>query len=159
MTQKYSWVAGSALHGPVKALTLSRFSFLRFSICDRMPVVSIRLTIFRLLSVLAVCGLIAAPVVRPASAMAGPEFPAATSSTNAEAPDGMMEDMPCCPKTAPAGCQDCPMMSLCHSGPIVSLYIEASVIAFSSKASVVPLLNEAHLSGQAQGPPRRPPKA
>lgn len=121
---------------------------------------SIPLTIFRLLSVLAVCGLIAAPLAPPAFAtMAMPGHAAAAASADMAGTEDMAEDMPCCPKQAPPGCQDCPMMSLCQSGPIVSLTCETSLVVFSSQACLLPLLNEADLSGQAQGPPRRPPKA
>jgi hypothetical protein len=123
--------------------------------------VSISLTIFRLLSMIAVCGLIAAPIARSAIAMtANSELTAsALDSVGAIATDSMAEDMPCCPKKAPAGCQDCPMMSLCQAGTTVSLTSEMSLIVFSSSAQLLPLLNEADLPGQGQGPPRRPPKA
>jgi len=122
--------------------------------------VSIRLAIFRLLSVLAVCGLIAAPVSRSAFAtMARPDVATADALIDAVATDGMAENMPCCPKKAPAGCQDCPMMSLCQAGTNVSLPSEASLISFASAARLLTLRNETDLLGQAQGPPRRPPKA
>ena len=42
---------------------------------------------------------------------------------------------------------------------MVSLTSETYVIAFSSQPRLQPLLNEACLLGQAQGPPHRPPKA
>jgi hypothetical protein len=136
------------------------FGFLEFGRRDRLHLVSIRLTIFRFLSVLAVCGWIAAPLTPSAFAtLATPGHAAAAASSDGVATDGMGEDMPCCPKKAPPGCQDCPMMSLCQPGTIVSLSSETSLIVFSGEAGLLPLLNEADLSGQAQGPPRRPPKA
>jgi hypothetical protein len=119
--------------------------------------VTVRLTIFRFLSVLAVCGLIAAPIARPAAATT----PAAAKADMASPDmvmDGMAEDMPCCPKKMPRGCHDCPMMSLCQAGTIVSLPSDSYLIAFSNLARVLVPLNQADLAGQPQGPPRRPPK-
>jgi hypothetical protein len=122
--------------------------------------VSIPLTIFRFLSVLAVCCLIAAPFGLSAFAtMAMCGHAAAAASADTAATKHMAEDMPCCPKQAPPSCRDCPMMSLCQAGSIVSLPSETSLVVFSSQAGLLPLLNEADLSGRAQGPPRRPPKA
>ena len=119
---------------------------------------TIWLTIFRFLSVLAVCALIAAPIARPAAAMT----PAPTKASGIASPDvvmdGMAEDMPCCPKKMPRGCHDCSMMSLCQSGTIVNLASDSYLIAFSNLARVLLPLNQADLAGQAQGPPRRPPK-
>ena len=119
---------------------------------------TIRLTIFRFLSVLAVCGLIAAPIVRPAAAMTPAPAKASEMASTDMVMDGMAEDMPCCPKKMPRGCHDCPMMSVCQTGTIVSLPSDSYLIAFSNLARVLVPLNEADLAGQAQGPPRRPPK-
>ena len=122
---------------------------------------SIRLTIFRFLCVLAVCGLIAAPVARPAIAITGMPKAALSliDSSDAVATDDMAE-MPCCPKTSPPGCKDCLLMALCHvSSVIVSLTNATSLIVFLSSTQLLPLINESVLPGQGQGPPRRPPKA
>jgi hypothetical protein len=89
--------------------------------------------------------------------MAGPTKASAVASPDMVM-DGMAEDMPCCPKKMPRGCADCPMMSLCQAGTIVSLPSESYLIAFSNLARVLVPLNQADLAGQAQGPPRRPPK-
>lgn len=122
---------------------------------------SIGLTIFRFLCMLAVCGLMAAPITRSAIAMTAMSGSVASDvgSVDAIATDDMARDMSCCPEKAPPGCQDCPMMSLCQAGTIVSLTSTTSLIVFSSSAHLLPLLNEADLPGQGQGPPRRPPKA
>ena len=120
---------------------------------------SIRLTIFRVLSVLAVCGLIAAPITRSAAAMMAMPAAPAVATIDTIATDGMAQDMPCCPKKAPRGCEDCPMMSLCQAGMIINLTSGTSLIVFSLSARLMPMVNEANLSGQGQGPPHRPPKA
>jgi hypothetical protein len=120
--------------------------------------VTVRLTIFRFLSVLAVCGLIVAPIGRPVAAMTPAQINASDMASTDMAMDGMAEDMPCCPKKMPRGCADCPAMSLCQSGTIVSLPGDSYLIAFSNSARVLVPLNQADLAGQAQGPPRRPPK-
>lgn len=115
-------------------------------------------TIFRFLSVLAVCGLIAAPIARPAMAL--PAMPEVAASTAASAhADGMADHMPCCPKKAPAGCRDCPLMLLCQAGALAGLTGGASLPVALRAARVPPMLDEADLSGQGQGPPHRPPKA
>ena len=130
--------------------------------------VTIRLTIFRFLSVLAVCGLIAAPIARSvaamtpaqinASDMASTEMASTDMASADMAMDGMADDMPCCPKNMSRGCDDCPAMLLCQSGTVASLGSDSYLIAFSNLARVLVPLNQADLAGQAQGPPRRPPK-
>lgn len=135
------------------------FSFLTFETCARLNFVSIRLTIFRALIVLAVCGLIAAPVARSAIAMTMQASTSAITSGNNIGTDETAESMPCCPKKAPSGGHDCPLVSLCQAGANVSLTSEISLIVFSSTAYFLPLLNEQNFSGQAQGPPHRPPKS
>lgn len=124
-----------------------------------MAFVSIPLTIFRFLSVLAVWCLIVAPLAPAFAMMAMCSHVAGDASADTTSSEVMAEDMPCCPKQAPPGCRDCPKMSLCQSGMIVSLTSETSLVVFSSHADLLPLLNEAGLWGQAQGPPHRPPKA
>ena len=119
---------------------------------------TIRLSIFRFLSVLAVCGLIAAPIARPAAAMTPAQINASDTASTDMAMEGMAEGMPCCPKKMPRGCQDCPAMSLCQSGTTVSLQGDSYLVAFSNLARVLVPLSQADLAGQAQGPPRRPPK-
>ena len=114
---------------------------------------------FRILSVLAVCGLIAAPITRSAAAMMAMPATPSVATIDIVAIDAMAEDMPCCPKKAPRGCEDCPMMSLCQAGMIISLISGTSLIVFSHSARLMPMVNEANLSGQGQGPPHRPPKA
>jgi hypothetical protein len=120
--------------------------------------VSIRLTIFRLLSILAIVGLIAAPVVRPASAATAMMHAQIADTSTTSNSDGMAEAMPCCPEKAPvSGCHDCPLMAVCHGVSLLS-QSEISLIVFSISARSVPVLNEAVLSGLGQGPPHRPPK-
>ena len=117
------------------------------------------LTIFRLLSILAVCGLIAAPAALPtataATAMIHTQVADTSTYSDSEA---MVEEMACCPEKAPmSGCPDCPLMAVCQGLSFVSLS-EISLIAFSISAPLVPVPNEAVLSGLGQGPPQRPPK-
>jgi hypothetical protein len=114
--------------------------------------------IFRLLSVLAVCGLIAAPIARPAIGMTSMAV-AGAADAFAVTDDGMSPDMPCCPKQAPvSGCKDCALMATCQ---LASLTIsgEASLVVVPSTARLVPMLAEADLLGHGSGPPLRPPRA
>ncbi|MCK1709113.1 MULTISPECIES: hypothetical protein [unclassified Bradyrhizobium] len=63
--------------------------------------------ISRLLTVLVIAGLVAAPLVTPAAAK---RLPVAMTMDMA----GMPADMPCCPdKQHSNNCQDCPLIALC----------------------------------------------
>jgi hypothetical protein len=108
-----------------------------------------------LLAALACAGLILAPV---ATAAAVPIEMAAAQS-EAAAVD-MPEDMPCCPQTqkAPDCAKICPFMAVC-AGMAFPIATIAAVSVPATRFAVLAPHDDAKLSGLAQGPPAKPPKA
>ncbi|GLK73438.1 hypothetical protein KHC23_20925 [Ancylobacter dichloromethanicus] len=129
----------------------------------------IRSQLFRLLSILAIVGMVAVPVVAPAGAgmvaavsMAEPSDMAMSDMDMSDA--AMSDDMPCCPsqqqqQTPDCGKATCPSMALCFakcfsSGPpaavVRSLPIHAGKL-FGLKA-------DTRLASLAPPPLMRPPR-
>jgi hypothetical protein len=109
----------------------------------------------------AVLGLIIAPLARPAAAMAG-DMASVSVDVSAAADSGMAmpEDMPCCPDKAPVSdcSKTCPLMALCMSGAVPMPASFEGPPPGLRQGQLVPLRQEPHLSGLGSGPPTRPPK-
>ena len=106
-----------------------------------------------LLPLLAIVGLILAPVARSPLAM---EFAVAAAD---DAVAGMPADMPCCPDKAPASdCgKDCPLMAMCMS-PCQTVPGTSLVIPYQLAGLIAPS-DDAYPEHLGQAPPGRPPKA
>jgi hypothetical protein len=84
------------------------------------------------------------------------------SASHAEGgPPHMPEGMPCCPDTqkAPDCAKDCPFLAVC-SGSYFPPLTSATPIGLSmTLLAIVAPVDDAKLSGLAQGPPAKPPKS
>jgi hypothetical protein len=123
-----------------------------------------RSAIGHLLALLAVVGLMLAPLAHATMAMgtADHAMPMATVMTDTGMADAemadLMADMPCCPHKAPVpDCgNDCPFMALCSAVPFdVPL---ASLMAPLAEAGIVRPADQSDLVSVTRAPPRRPPK-
>ncbi len=124
---------------------------MRVRSCYRLTVKSV--SKFRwFLLILAVVGVILAPIAIPSSgnAMAASVFGA------------MPDDMPCCSQEQPAkpDCQqDCPMMTICmakcFAGP---LFFSAATISFDMLGMVVKTRRDFFVSSLGEEPLARPPR-
>ena len=116
----------------------------------------------RAFAVLAIAGLILAPLARPAMAMSSETqgIMSALGATDAQTAMIMPGDMPCCPHKAPASdCgKDCPLMALCMASLLQSAPIDVPLFIPLLATIVIPG-NDADLSSLAQAPRPRPPKA
>jgi hypothetical protein len=115
----------------------------------------------RTFAVLAIAGLILAPLARFTVAISSEaqSIMSVPAATDAQAAKDMAADMPCCPHKAPASdCgKDCPLMALCTASLLQSAPLEAPIYIPLLTAIVIPV-NDADLIGLAQAPPPRPPK-
>jgi len=117
-----------------------------------------RFSIRHVLAALAWLGLTLAPLAPPSAAMAMPmEIAAGVETASIDMPDGM----PCCPETQqkPDCAKDCPFMALCAGKLLSGIPNGAGIAAPLSFAAHVLPGEVAKLSGFAQAPPPRPPKA
>lgn len=119
------------------------------------------LAITRLLSIIAIVGLVLAPFTAPAVA-GGMAAPMAMTDI-ASADDSMtMAGMPCCPPEKPAvpDCQKaCPLASLCLAKVVQGILPAGAVAAqFSFVLALIPG-NDANPETLAPIPPPRPPQA
>jgi hypothetical protein len=117
----------------------------------------------RLLSGLAVLGLILAPLAPPAMAM-GVNSPAVMSDHETMAGDAAMAmpaGMPCCPEKAPMPdcAKDCPLMALCMTNFVPALPTAGTgqFVVFKLASVVIPR-NDPDVGSLTQAPPHRPPK-
>jgi hypothetical protein len=119
------------------------------------------LAITRLLSVLAILGLVLAPFTAPAVA-GGMAVPAAVTDTASLGDDIAMAEMPCCPAKKPAvpDCQTaCPLATLCLAKVVQGILPAGAVAAqFSFVLTLIPG-NDANPDTLAPIPPPRPPQA
>jgi hypothetical protein len=109
-----------------------------------------------LLSMLALLGLILAPLARPAMAVVV-DMPAGISD-QAVMPGA--EDMPCCPDmdhVADCG-KDCLSMASCMVGTVLNLPTMVTLAVPYRLASLVSAGDDANVAGLMYGPPPRPPK-
>jgi hypothetical protein len=106
-----------------------------------------------LLPVLAIVGLVLAPLAVPAAAAGAPA--AAVDMAGMD----MGEDMPCCPtKQAPPCDKSCPLMTLCLAkcSPAIPAFSSALALVF---AGLVLPSDEARWETRSERPPPRPPRA
>jgi hypothetical protein len=120
---------------------------------------SLRATIRRLLTALAIVGLVLAPVVQPVMA-ADMQVPANNhAAMSAQMDMAMPSGMPCCPGVQKTDCvKTCPFMAACMAqfqSTVPSYGLSAPLV----QASVLMLRNDRPLHSLSQGPPPRPPKA
>ena len=111
---------------------------------------NVRRLIGRFLTVFAIVGLVAAPLVSPAAAKGLP-----VSDMSA-----MSGDMPCCPDGQKSkGCQDCPLAAMCllsiaQAGPSFAEAIRAPL----PTRSLFSALDDLIVSGLIGSPPDHPPR-
>jgi hypothetical protein len=113
-----------------------------------------------LLTLLALAGLLLAPVVRPAMAMSAMDGAAVAEVMTVDANGMVMAgDMPCCPgeKSLPDCSKDCPLLALCVAMPLQHSE-QGSLIVRRALVSVIFPDEPSDLTGLADAPPRRPPK-
>jgi hypothetical protein len=117
----------------------------------------------RVFAVLAIAGLILAPLARPAMAMPSQMQGSMSEhgATDTQMDMAMPADMPCCPDKTPASdCgKDCPLMALCMASVLQSAPLGAALFITLKLAGIVILGNDADRGSLAQAPPPRPPKA
>jgi hypothetical protein len=110
---------------------------------------NLRLVIGRLLAVLVIVGLIAAPLVTPAAAKPLPVGEMSDMSA-------MSGDMPCCPDGQKSNsCPDCPLVAMCMLTVAQVEPSPANVIQISFQAR---RLSYALVDGLARAPPDHPPR-
>jgi hypothetical protein len=119
-------------------------------------------TIQRAFAVLAIAGLILAPLARAAVAMPSETQGtiSAHDATDAQTAMAMPADMPCCQDKAPASdCgKDCPLMALCIASMLQSAPLGVPLF-IPLLADIVLPGDDADLRSVTQAPPPRPPKA
>jgi hypothetical protein len=119
--------------------------------------VTIWLAIRRALALLALMGLVLAPLTAPTLA-SGTASMAAMSADNGEA----MADMPCCPPEKPVmpDCQKaCPLAALCVAKCFSGLVAASAVPSRLGVALAMIAGDEAAPDTLAHGPPPRPPQS
>jgi hypothetical protein len=117
----------------------------------------IRSALGRVFAVLAIAGLVFAPIGR--LAIAADMHATGNAMAADDVAAGAADDMPCCPgKPALQDCsKDCPLMALCVTAPLY-FASQTSLIVLLSFASIVFPVHQSELVSIAQAPPRRPPK-
>jgi hypothetical protein len=114
-------------------------------------------TIRCLFVVLALAGLILAPVARAAVIMSADDHATMMDMSSAD----MMDSMPCCPKdkapAAPDCAKECAMICVVSSSQLVPATVGFFNVPLSSD-HLAPV-SDASLAGLVQAPPPRPPKA
>jgi hypothetical protein len=122
--------------------------------------VKLLIAISRLLCLVAVLGLVVAPLARPAAAQPGamPSTSMDVAATDSEM--AMPEGMPCCPEKAPVPdcAKSCPLMALCLSVTVSTLPSGTILPMQIRQSQSIPFLQGVELLGLGCGPPTRPPK-
>jgi hypothetical protein len=128
----------------------------------------IRLWLHRLLPILAILGMVLAPIAAPsgAGAMAAETVTMvsyASISDPSRSAITISADMPCCPHEKPmmpnCGKATCPLMTLCSAKDFPNGCAAASVLPLPVMASrPIGLRAEAQLASLAPSPPTRPPR-
>jgi hypothetical protein len=119
------------------------------------------LAITRLLSILAVLGLVLAPFTVPAVA-GGMAAPMTMADAGAMDMASMGDDMPCCPPEKPVmpDCQKaCPLATLCIAKIVQGIAPASAVPSRFSIARALLPGNDANLKTLDPIPPPRPPQA
>lgn len=119
------------------------------------------LAIRRLLAILAVAGVVLAPVTAPGAAgekSMGMTMPGSASVES----DMTLADMPCCPPEKPAvpDCEKaCPLASLCLAKLVQAIVpVDVASVRFNIAAALLPR-NDAAPDTVSPLPPPRPPQA
>jgi hypothetical protein len=119
-------------------------------LCEMLTAVKLWLVLRRLLSILAIVGLVVAPLVTPA-----------TAGGMTAAGVAAMADMPCCPDEKPAmpDCaKTCPLMAICLAKCFRDLSAGVAVSAPLAIAERIVPSDEAQWDSLSQAPPPRPPR-
>lgn len=114
----------------------------------------------RLLSVLAVAGLLTAPIV--ASQAKAVAFAMSQGSMNEEHSMSMPDGMPCCPEQGPVmpdHQKPCPLAVACLMGTAMIVPAGATSALVSTEGQVIALWNDPERTVLASAPPLRPPRA
>lgn len=118
--------------------------------------------LLRVLSLLAIIGMLIAPVSTVAAEYAMADM-SMTASIQTEEMAGMTADMPCCPDARPVkpDCgKSCPFVIICStSAPVALLKADWTAASLSWTDHVYGEQRFARLSSRATEPPARPPKA
>jgi hypothetical protein len=121
--------------------------------------------ITRMLSILAIAGLVLAPFTVPAAAagmampMAGAGMPMDTASSGQ---DVAMTGEPCCGPALPSvpDCpKACPLAAMCHAKIVEGVSTASAVLRWFSPAQATLPRDDATPDTLAQAPPARPPQA
>jgi hypothetical protein len=119
--------------------------------------VKVLTTIRRLFVVLALAGLILAPVARASVSMSADHHATMMDMSSGDT----MDSMPCCPDdkapVAPDCAKECAMMCVVSSSQLVPATVGFLSVPLSSTR--LALVSDASLAGLVQAPPPRPPKA
>jgi hypothetical protein len=111
-------------------------------------------TIGRLLGLLAIIGLVVAPIAGAEVAL-----PNEATAMVDDSAMGMSQDMPCCPKKAPTpDCsKDCPLMAICATQLPCNAVQGLGLLIPLKLAGLLFPGNESDVAGVSQSPPLRPP--
>jgi hypothetical protein len=120
-----------------------------------------KITIRRLLAILAIAGLALAPLSRPV--MAGTpldaSMPAMADDMSVSATaDETANDMPCCPAKAPIDCGKCVFMAACMTKCFSGLSSAIFCPSFAASGQIAPPQNDFWPDGLGYSPPETPPR-
>jgi hypothetical protein len=111
-----------------------------------------RRLIGHLLVAFAIIGLVAAPLVRPAAAMA-PSDVAMTAMAS------MSGDMPCCPDAQNSkDCKDCPLLAICVVKNLATHPAAATIVMRSARHCQFAVHDDLASDGLDRPPPDHPPR-
>ena len=112
----------------------------------------IRHLIGRVLSVVAIVGLVAAPLVSPAAEI-GPSNVAMSDMAS------MAGDMPCCPDTQKKNdCKDCPLLAICAVKNLASHPAVEAIVVRVARHHQIALHDDLMSDGLDRPPPDHPPR-
>lgn len=123
------------------------------------------LAITRLLSILAILGLVLAPFTAPAvpGGLVAPMTASDTGMARASATyDMAMAEAQCCAparSSKPEGPKACPLAALCHAKVLQDISTASAVVRWFSPAQAQVPGDDATPETLAQAPPARPPQA
>ena len=114
----------------------------------------------RLFSILAVAGLLIAPIV--ASQAKAVAFAMSQGSMNEGHSMSMPDGMPCCPEQGPVAPdheKPCPVAVACMMGTATIAPAAVTSVLVSTEGQIIGLLNDLERTVLASAPPLRPPRA
>jgi hypothetical protein len=123
-----------------------------------------QITMRRLLAMLVIAGLIAAPLSQPAMGGTTPDASMSAMVDNSmsatDEGDGVAGEMPCCPAKAPASadCDKCVFMAGCMGQCAAGVSAAQFRPPFAVSSKIVPLRNDAWPDGLGRPPPEDPPR-